>query len=179
MEARAAEAYRLPALRDKLLTPLGAPRVNFFWTTYIDGIQIDLDVLGGGRFESFGTPFAEDRFPIEPIPASPWLSIGSWWHFNAYQSWTLIFRDGVPLGGTELNETEWTGSGRDDDYLEQIKAEPDSPLELWPNGTDHTTRIDRRGRIRGRGIAEDANVQAGVISYLWQAFFDTYDDWPL
>jgi hypothetical protein len=162
MKALAQEAYRMPALRDALLTALGAPRVNFFWTTYIDAIHINFQVVNPGVFETTGTPFAEYRFPIEAIPASPWLSIGSWWHYNAYQQWTLFFRDG--------------DLGRDRDFFRETYAEPSNPN--FPNGTDHITRIDRRGRVRGHGIAENQDVQALVISYLWQAFYDTYLLWP-
>ncbi|WP_428936971.1 hypothetical protein [Fontivita pretiosa] len=175
MEALASEAGRLPALRERLLTGLGAPRVNFFWTAYIDAIHIDLEVLGGGLFEAIGAPVAEARYPIEPIPDSPYLSIGTWWHYNAYQQWTLLFRDGVPLGGTELDEDEWFELGRDRDFVRQNYAEPAGG---WPLGTDHTSRVDRRGRIRGRGIAEDVAVQSLLTTSLTQAYIDTWGTWP-
>jgi len=125
MEALASEAARLPALREKLLSPLGAPRVNFFWSAYIDAVHIDLDVLGGGLFEADGKAGAELDFPIEPIPASPYLSIGTWWHYNAHQQGTIPpWRDGVPVSGTELDSDDWFDSGRNRDFLWQDYAEP-------------------------------------------------------
>jgi hypothetical protein len=95
------------------------------------------------------------------------FAIGTQWHYNAHQdpAFPFIWRDGIPLGGTHLDEDTWASYGLNPDHLSQEFAE--SPNAFWLEGTDHTNN-------KGRGIAEDFWVQEFLLASLLESMTDTF-----
>jgi len=150
-------------LRDRLTGLDLRPPVNFFWTAYVDGINVDFST---SAWDAYGQRLAEEQFPFTTIPGV-FLTFGTVHHYNAYQDWTLWpWRDRVPLGGARLNRDVWELIwGRDGANFWEDHAESDDPR--WPHGTDHTNRA-------GRGIAEDETVRARLFNSLEHAWQTTY-----
>ncbi len=138
------------------LRGIGAPQVRFFWSAYIDAVDIAATVQSGQIVDAFGLSGAETQYPFGVIPQGP-FGIGTEFHYNAYQ---LIgfgpFGDGRPISGTELDPELWPHHSS---RLRQEYAE----LPGWPRPTDHTN-------VRGRGIAEDDDVQAHLQTSLADAW---------
>ncbi len=166
VQALAQEAWRNDALRERLQGIVGGG-VNFFWTGYIDAVNVNLTGTGDS-LDSYGTPFSEIEFPIEVMQnvAFP-VAVGTVKHFNIYQRGAIPpWRDGTIVDGDPLDPVQWSdvsdGWGRDPIHFEEHFT--DTGAGTWPQGLDHTNKGNS-----GRGIAEDDDVQRILLADLAEA----------